>query len=285
MEYWPLQLKKKGPRDHRPLLGRVAVVTGAGGAIGLGVADRLLEAGADVALTDVSEERLAKAAHLLGLKHGPERLAAVPFDITRMDQVENGFDAIGRLLGGLDILVPNAGIAHVARIEDLDTETVSRVMAVNFLGVFHGIKAAVPIFRRQGTGGHVVIISSKNVFDPGASFSAYSSSKAAAHQMGKIAAMELAPMGVRVNMINPDAVFGCGDVSSGLWDLVGPDRMRSRGLDPSCMADYYRDRNLLKARVTAEHVGNAVVFFASDLVPTTGATLTVDGGVTGAFPR
>jgi hypothetical protein len=86
-------------------------------------------------------------------------------------------------------------------------------------------------------------------------------------------------------MLNPDAVFSCEDISSKLWDLVGPDRMRSRGLDPSCIQEYYCDRNLLKAQVTAEHVGNAVVFFASDLTPTTGATLPVDGGVQGAFPR
>ncbi len=86
-------------------------------------------------------------------------------------------------------------------------------------------------------------------------------------------------------MINPDAVFGDEKVCSGLWELVGPDRMKSRGLKPDDLQDYYCQRSLLKARVLAEHVGNAVVFFASELTPTTGATLPVDGGNPSAFPR
>jgi len=94
-----------------------------------------------------------------------------------------------------------------------------------------------------------------------------------------------AELGVRVNMVNPDAVFGNEKISSGLWDLIGPDRMKSRGLDPEGLREYYRQRNLLKVSVQAEHVGNAVVFFASEQTPTTGASLPVDGGVPSAFPR
>jgi NAD(P)-dependent dehydrogenase (short-subunit alcohol dehydrogenase family) len=141
------------------------------------------------------------------------------------------------------------------------------------------------MFRRQGTGGHIVLVSTKNVFDPGASFGAYSASKAGAHQIAKIAALELAELGVRVNMINPDAVFGDEDVPSKLWALIGPDRMKARGLDPEGLKEYYRQRNLLKVPVSAHHVGNAVVFFAANLTPTTGASLPVDGGVPAAFPR
>jgi NAD(P)-dependent dehydrogenase (short-subunit alcohol dehydrogenase family) len=136
-----------------------------------------------------------------------------------------------------------------------------------------------------GTGGHIVVISSKNVFDPGAAFGAYSTSKAGAHQISKIAALELAEIGVRVNMLNPDAVFGDEEISSKLWDLVGPDRMKSRGLDYEGLKDYYRNRNLLKTQVMAEHVGNVVVFFATDLTPTAGVSFPVDGGVLAAFPR
>ncbi len=156
---------------------------------------------------------------------------------------------------------------------------------MNFKGTFNTIKAAIPVFKQQGTGGHIIVISSKNVFDPGAAFGAYSASKAGAHQIAKIAALELAELGVRVNMINPDAVFGDGEISSKLWDQVGPDRMKSRGLDLEGLKEYYRNRNLLKAQVLAEHVGNVVVFFASDQTPTTGASFPVDGGIASAFPR
>ena len=86
-------------------------------------------------------------------------------------------------------------------------------------------------------------------------------------------------------MINADAIFGDASNRSGLWDKVGPERARARGIDPSELETFYRGRNLLRARVTADHVGNAVVFFASQATPTTGASLPVDGGLPDAFPR
>jgi rhamnose utilization protein RhaD (predicted bifunctional aldolase and dehydrogenase)/NAD(P)-dependent dehydrogenase (short-subunit alcohol dehydrogenase family) len=285
MEYWGLEQKKLGKTVHPLLKGQIAVITGGGGAIGLGIADRLLANGAAVVLCDIDEARLKKVRSILSTKYGDNNLEQATFDVTDLKSVEGGFTEISRKLGGIDLLIPNAGIAHVARIEDLDPKKFDQVMAVNLRGTFNVIKASVPIFRRQGTGGNMVVISSKNVFDPGAAFGAYSASKAAAHQLSKVAALELAELGVRVNMVNPDAIFGDAEVSSKLWDLVGPERMKSRGLDPEGLREYYRQRNLLKARVLAEHVGNAVVFFASDQTPTTGATLPVDGGIPAAFPR
>jgi NAD(P)-dependent dehydrogenase (short-subunit alcohol dehydrogenase family) len=131
----------------------------------------------------------------------------------------------------------------------------------------------------------VIINASKNVFGPGKDFGAYSASKAAGHQLGKVAAIELAPHNIRVNMINADAVFGDEANPSGLWQQVGPQRAQSRHIEFADLPEYYRQRNLLKARVHGRHVGNAVVFFASNATPTTGATLPVDGGVVEAFPR
>jgi rhamnose utilization protein RhaD (predicted bifunctional aldolase and dehydrogenase)/NAD(P)-dependent dehydrogenase (short-subunit alcohol dehydrogenase family) len=285
MEYWGPQQRKLDLETAPPLQGQVAVVTGAGGAIGLGIADRLLAAGAAVALGDIAEKSLEKVYSRLAGKYGEDRLEKIPLDVTRYESVEGAFAEISRRLGGIDILVPNAGVAHVAKVEELDPEKFKQVIDVNLIGTFHSIKACVPIFRRQGTGGNIIVVSSKNVFDPGASFGAYSASKAGAHQIAKIAALELADLGVRVNLVNPDAVFGDNEVPSKLWELVGPERMKSRGLDPEGLKEYYRQRNLLKVRVTAEHVGNAVVFFASELTPTTGATLPIDGGIPAAFPR
>jgi len=285
MEYWGPQQRKLDFETPPPLRGQVAVVTGAGGAIGLGIADRLLAAGAAVALGDIAEASLEKVYSRLAEKYGEDRLEKVPMDVTRYEAVAEAFAAISRRLGGIDLLVPNAGVAHVAKVENLDSEKFKRIIDVNLIGVFHTIKAGVPVFRRQGTGGNIVVVSSKNVFDPGASFGAYSASKAGAHQLAKIAALELADLGVRVNLVNPDAVFGDNEVPSKLWELVGPERMKARGLDPEGLKEYYRQRNLLKVRVTAEHVGNAVVFFASELTPTTGATLPIDGGIPAAFPR
>ncbi len=285
MEYWGLQRKKLGKTDLPPLQGQVAVVTGGGGAIGLGIADRLLEAGASVVICDVDEVRLKKVHSILLRKYDESLMESMTFDVTDYPSVEKAFHEIAGKLGGMDLLVPNAGIAHVARLENLDPIKFRQVMDVNLTGTFHVIKGSVPIFKRQGTGGNIVVISSKNVFDPGAAFGAYSASKAGAHQIGKIAALELAELGVRVNMVTPDAIFGDEEVSSRLWDIVGPERMKSRGLDPDGLKEYYRQRNLLKTRVLAEHVGNVVVFFASEQTPTTGASFPVDGGIPAAFPR
>jgi rhamnose utilization protein RhaD (predicted bifunctional aldolase and dehydrogenase)/NAD(P)-dependent dehydrogenase (short-subunit alcohol dehydrogenase family) len=285
MEYWPLQQKKLPKPGSSLLEGQVAVITGAAGAIGFGIARQLLRAGAFAALTDIHQTRLEYVLSLLRAEFDEERIEALVLDVTDYSSVEKGFREICRRIGGIDLLVPNAGMAHVARLEDLEPSRLDEVLAVNLKGTFTVIKAAIPIFKRQGTGGNIVLISSKNVFDPGQAFGAYSASKAGAHQLSKIAAMELAEVGVRVNMINPDAVFGDEKVGSGLWELVGPERMKSRGLDPEGLKAYYRQRSLLKQEVLAEHVGNAVVFFASELTPTTGATLPVDGGIPGAFPR
>ena len=285
MEYWPLQLRKVSVAAPPPLHGQVALVTGAAGAIGFGVAECLLRAGATVAVSDIDEAGLEKVTAKLAARYGSERIESLLFDVTDYGAVEGAVAEICRRLGGLDVVVPNAGIAAVARLEELEPERLQKVVAVNLGGTFNVIKASARVFRRQGSGGNIVVVSSKNVFDPGAAFGAYSASKAGAHQISKIAALELAELGVRVNMVNPDAIFGDDDVSSKLWDLVGPDRMKARGLDAEGLREYYRKRNLLRERVTAEHVGNAVVFFASNLTPTTGASLPIDGGLPAAFPR
>jgi rhamnulose-1-phosphate aldolase/alcohol dehydrogenase len=284
MEYWSLEQAKLGKAKEAPLAGQVALVTGAAGAIGFAVCRKLIDAGAHVLVTDVARERVDGAVAELDPK-GRGVAAGVVMDVTDERSVAAAFAEACRRYGGVDILVLNAGIAHVSPIELTEPAAFQRVVDVNLVGYFLVLRAAAGLFRLQGTGGNVIVNSSKNVFGPGADFGAYSASKAGAHQLGKVAALELAAAGVRVNMINADAVFGDAKRPSGLWREVGPLRARSRGLEPAELQDYYRQRNLLKATVSGEHVGNAVVFFASNLTPTTGATLPVDGGVPDAFPR
>jgi rhamnose utilization protein RhaD (predicted bifunctional aldolase and dehydrogenase)/NAD(P)-dependent dehydrogenase (short-subunit alcohol dehydrogenase family) len=290
MEHWSLEQAKLGKTKPRPLEGKVALLTGGAGAIGHGVAEVLLEAGASVFLVDRSAEALARAAASLRV---PTSHAFVG-DVTRAADVDAAFEAASLALGGVDVVFANAGVAKVASLEELDPAELERLLAVNTVGVLHTVKAAARVFRAQGklgssaegaAAGHVLVNSSKNVLAPGKDFGAYSASKAAAHQLGKIAALELAPLGVRVNLLAIDAVFSHGDVPSGLWSEVGPSRAKSRGLSEPELHAFYRDRNLLKASVTARHVGNAVLFFATDQTPTTGATLPIDGGIPEAFPR
>jgi NAD(P)-dependent dehydrogenase (short-subunit alcohol dehydrogenase family) len=195
------------------------------------------------------------------------------------------FAACCRAFGGVDVVVPNAGIAHVSKLADMDPARFAKVLEVNTTGTMLVLKAAAAVFAAQRTGGSVVVQASKNAFAPGAGFGAYSASKAAALQLARIAALEFAPLGVTVNAVNADAVFGDDDAPSQLWQEVGPDRMRARGLDADGLKAFYRERSLLKATVLPRHVGEAVVFFASARTPTTGAVLPVDGGLPEAFPR
>ncbi len=284
MEYWSLEQAKLGKQKPPLLHGQIALVTGAGGAIGHGIAEALLAAGAQVCVTDVAEEALTKAAGLLRDRFGKACVHAVVADVTDEARVAALLAACTERFGGIDIVVPNAGIAHVSKIVEMDAARFRKVLEVNLTGTMLVLKHAARVFGLQQTGGAVIVQASKNVFDPGAAFGAYSASKAGAHQLAKVAALELAPLGVRVNMVNADAVFG-SEVPSGLWAEVGPERMKARGLDPEGLRAFYRDRSLLKVEVTPRHVGEAVVFLASGLTPTTGATLPVDAGVPGAFPR
>ncbi len=284
MEYLSLQRAKIGGGSGGLLRHSVALVTGSAGAIGAGISEELLKAGCHVAVSDIDKERLASLAVELRKAHG-DRVFAVPLDVTERASVEAAFQRVIQGWGGVDLVVANAGAAHVSPLTGLETDAFRDLERVNIEGTLNVLAEAGKHFGKQGTGGDIVVISTKNVFAPGATFGAYSATKAAAHQLARIASLEMAAIDVRVNMVSPDAVFSHGERRSGLWAEVGPGRMKARGLDEKGLEEYYRNRNLLKARVTAVHVARAVLFFATRQTPTTGATIPVDGGLPDATPR
>ncbi len=267
-----------------PLRGHIALITGAAGAIGTGICRGLLEAGCLVAATDLPGAPLDT---LVGDMRAvlPGRVIGIPLDVTDERSVSAAFAEVSCTWGGIDLVIANAGIAMVAPLAELDLDRYRKLERVNVEGTLLVLAEAARLFRRQRTGGDIVLVSTKNVFSPGAGFGAYSSTKAAAHQLARIASLELAADDVRVNMVSPDAVFACGTCRSGLWAEVGPDRMKARGLDEAGLEAYYQSRNLLKTQVTAAHVANAVLFFATRQTPTTGATIPVDGGLPDSTPR
>ncbi len=284
MEHRPLQHAKLRAAVDAPLAGQVVLVTGAAGAIGSGICDGLLADGAHVVATDLAGEPLETLVATLD-GQGPGRALGVPLDVTDPASVAEAFAAVSRRWGGVDGVVVNAGLAHVSSLAEMDLDAFRRLERVNVDGTLLLLREAANHFAHQGTGGDVVLVSTKNVFAPGAGFGAYSATKAAAHQLARIATLELAPADVRVNMVAPDAVFSHEDRPSGLWAEVGPGRMKARGLDAEGLEAYYQDRNLLKARITATHVARAVSWFLQRPTPTTGATLPVDGGLPDATPR
>ncbi len=267
-----------------PLENKVVLVTGAAGAIGFGICQRLLEAGCNLVATDLPGEKLDGFVEDMN-QIVPGRTIGVGIDVTNKESVAKGFAQAVEKWGDVNIVVHNAGIALVSKLQDLDIEVFRKLEKVNIEGTLLVIAEAARVFIKQGVGGDMVIMSTKNVPSPSAGFGAYSATKAACHQLGRIASLELAEHDVRVNMVAPDAVFSEGKYKSGLWEEVGENRMKVRGLDEKGLHEYYRSRNLLKAKVTGRHVANAVMYFVTRQSPTTGATIPVDGGLPDATPR
>lgn len=276
--------KKDDTEAGAPLRNKIALVTGAAGAIGYGICRGLLENGSHLAASDLPGEKLDRFTADLK-QTAADRVMGVPIDVTDNESVVKGLEAIIKAWGGIDILVVNAGIAMVSHLKEMELEAFRKLEKVNVEGALLTLREMARHFIAQGTGGDIIIVSTKNVPSPGAGFGAYSATKAACHQLGRIASIELAQYGVRVNMVAPDGVFSEGKYKSGLWAEVGPDRMRARGLDEKGLQEYYRSRNLLKIQITGRHVANAVLFFATRQTPTTGATIPVDGGLPEATPR
>jgi NAD(P)-dependent dehydrogenase (short-subunit alcohol dehydrogenase family) len=268
---------------EKELARRVALVTGGASGIGRAVARRLAREGAHVVVTDLDREGARRVAEEVAAEAGPARPLGVGMDVTSETSVETAVAAAVEAYGGLDIVVSNAGIAHAAAIDRMALADWERSFAVNATGHFLVARAALRVMKAQGLGGSLVFVATKNVMSPGKDFAAYSASKAAEAQLAKVAALEGGPHGIRVNLVNPDAVFR----DSGLWSPeVRRERARAQGIAVEEIEEFYRKRNLLGVSVLPEDVAEAVLFLASDrAAKTTGCTVTVDGGVRDAFPR
>lgn len=280
-EYWPLELYKLSLKPKGgELAGKIGLVTGGARGIGRAIARKLLAEGAHVVVTDRDVAQLEAACKELEQEF-PTRVAGVPMDVTRHDDVQRAFREAVLAFGGLDILVSNAGIAPTGAVIDMPLEVWERSFAVNSTGHFLVSQAAVRIMKAQGIGGAIVFNCTKNVVVPGPQFAAYSAAKAAEAQLARVLAIEHGPDKIRVNMVNPDSVF------TDLWSAeVRQDRARAYGIRVEELEDYYRKQTLLRESVTPEDVANAVFFLVSEAsAKTTGCMIPVDGGVRAAFPR
>ncbi|HEV7502037.1 MAG TPA: bifunctional rhamnulose-1-phosphate aldolase/short-chain dehydrogenase, partial [Vicinamibacteria bacterium] len=284
IEYWSLEeAKLRRLPPAKSLAGKIAVITGGGGGIGGATARRLLAEGASVVLLDVDEAALAGAQDDLGRAHGANRVRGVRCDVTDEASVASALAYAVREYGGLDVLVSNAGIASAAPFEDTTLAVWKKNIDVLATGYFLVTREAFRLLKRQGRGGSIVFVGSKNalVASPGAS--AYSAAKAASLHLARGLAVEGAPLGIRVNVVNPDAVIRGSRIWSGTWRT---ERAASNRIGEEEVEEFYRQRSLLKRSVLPEDVAEAIYFFAAEgSSKSTGNILNVDGGNLTAFPR
>ncbi len=284
IEYWPLEeAKLKRLPKPRALAGWVALVTGGAGGIGLAIARRLLDEGACVVVADVDHSALSEAAASLQSQFGKDRSVGVWGDVTDELSMASLFAEASWSFGGVDICVSNAGIASAAAIEDTSLELWHRNIDVLATGYFLVSRQCVKLLKAQGLGGSIVFIGSKNALAASPGAAAYCTAKASELHLARCLALECAPMGIRVNVVNPDAVLRGSRIWQGEW---ATQRASANNTTTDDLEAFYRDRSLLKRSVLPEDVAEAVAFLASERSSkSTGNIINVDAGNAMAFPR
>lgn len=265
VEYWELEQAKLARAGEPPeLTGKVAVVTGAASGIGRACVEALRERGACVAALDI-------APAVAEVFAGDDAILGVVCDVTDDDALAAAVDDAVLRFGGLDIVVSNAGVFPAsAEIVEMPRETWDASLAVNLTAHQALIQKTAP-FLALGIDPAVVIVGSKNVAAPGPGASAYSVAKAGLTQLSRVAALELAPRGIRVNVVHPNDVF-----DTAIWtDEVLAGRAEHYGMS----VEAYKRKNLLGVEIRSSHVAALVCAMAGPLfAKTTGAQVSIDGG-------
>jgi rhamnulose-1-phosphate aldolase/alcohol dehydrogenase len=284
IEYWLLEEAKlqRMPKP-KPLAGRVALITGGAGGIGLATARRLMDEGSCVVLCDIDRDALAGVEAGLKKQYGNDVVASSWIDVTREEAVAASFRDSAWKFGGVDICISNAGIASAAPVEDTSLALWQKNMDILSTGYFLIARQAFQLFKGQGIGGSIVFIGSKNALAASPGAAAYCTAKAAELHLARCLALEGAPYGIRVNVVNPDAVLRGSRIWQGEW---ATQRAAQNKTSVDNLEQVYRDRSLLKRSVYPEDVAEAVAFFASGrAAKSTGNIINVDAGNAGAFTR
>jgi rhamnulose-1-phosphate aldolase/alcohol dehydrogenase len=282
IEYWLLEeAKLKRQPASKRFAGQVAVITGGAGGIGRAVAAQILAEDGCVMLTDIDAVRLEAARADLSKRFSADRVRAFAADVADEASVEASVEACVLGFGGVDILVANAGIASAAPVSETSLDLWQSNFRVLSEGYFLPAREAFKVMKAMG--GSIVFVASKNALVASANTSAYSSAKAAELQLARCLALEGAPYGVRVNVVNPDAVLKGSAIWTGEWRAQ---RAAAYNLREDELDDFYRQRSLLKRSVLPEDVAEAVVFLAGPAAAkSTGNILNVDAGNAAAFTR
>tara|TARA_B110000003_G_scaffold115507_1_gene118159 strand:- start:1330 stop:3432 length:2103 start_codon:yes stop_codon:yes gene_type:complete len=284
IEYWLLE-EAKLQRMPKPksLSGRVALVTGGAGGIGSATAERYLSEGACVMLADINEDALKATSDNLSKRHGKDVVRTVSMNVTSENAVAAAFAETAVEYGGIDILVSNAGIASSAPVEETTLALWNKNMDILSTGYFLVSREAFKVMRAQNIGGSIVFVGSKNGLAASPNASAYCTAKASEIHLARCLALEGAETGIRVNVVNPDAVLRGSKIWEGEWL---EQRAGTYGTDKEGLEEMYRQRSLLKRSVLPEDIAEACYFFAADAsAKSTGNIINVDAGNIQAFTR
>jgi len=265
IEYWDLeQAKLRKPAAPPVFRGEVAVVTGAASGIGKACVEALMRRGSAVVGLD-------RNPAIEGLWQRPDFLG-LTVDLTDPGLLNESLNLAVKRFGGVDMLVLNAGIFPSSQpVQDIAVETWQRTMAVNVEAPLRILQLCHPLLRLAPRGGRIVVIGSRNVPAPGPGAAAYSASKAALNQVARVAALEWAKDGIRINSLHPDAVY-----DTGLWT---EELLAARAKAYNMTVEQYRRKNLLKTEVASRDVAELAAEMCGPLfAKTTAAQVPVDGG-------
>jgi NAD(P)-dependent dehydrogenase (short-subunit alcohol dehydrogenase family) len=265
IEYWDLEQAKLRKAGSPPVFtGEVVLVTGAASGIGKACVESFLKRGAAVIALDLNPaiETMWPRVDALG----------ITCDLTDSKAIESSLDQGVKRFGGIDMLVLNAGLFPSSQpIQEIAAQTWKGTMAVNVEANLRVMQLCHPLLKLALRGGRIVVIGSKNVPAPGPGAAAYSASKAALNQLARVAALEWAKDGIRINSLHPNAVY-----DTALWtDEVLASRAKAYNLT----VEEYRKNNLLKQEVTSRDVAELAAEMCGPLFSkTTAAQVPVDGG-------
>lgn len=284
IEYWLLE-EAKLQRMPKPkaLSGRIALITGSAGGIGKAIAKKFAEEGACVILNDINQERLSAASEEFIKLFGKDAVASTLLNVTDKDSVFTAFENTALAFGGVDIVVNNAGISISKSIAEHSLEEWDRLYDILVKGQFIVSQAGVAIMRKQGIGGDIVNIVSKNAVVAGPNNPGYGSAKAAQAHMTRLMAAELGADKIRVNTVNPDAVISDSNIWAGGW---AEGRAKAYGITVEELPAYYAKRTLLNEIILPDDIANACFALVGGLLnKSTGNAINVDGGVAMGFYR
>ncbi|WPU92917.1 bifunctional aldolase/short-chain dehydrogenase [Mucilaginibacter sabulilitoris] len=284
IEYWLLE-EAKLQRMPKPkaLSGKIALITGSAGGIGKAIAKKFVDEGAVVILNDMNAERLEGAGEEFKKQYGKDSYTTATLDVTNAEQINSALEIAALAFGGVDIVVNNAGLSISKSIADHTEKDWELLYDVLVKGQFFITQAAVAVMKKQAIGGDIINIVSKNALVSGPNNAGYGSAKAAQLHLSRLNAAELGTDGIRVNVVNPDAVISDSNIWAGGW---AEGRAKAYGITVAELPAYYAKRTLLNEIILPADIADACFAFTGGLLnKSTGNVLNVDGGVAMAFVR